>query len=156
MLEKESLEILREAVEKLEAGFADLPDFAERVDMERLRSVLLQTAEKMQNNYPYHHPFYIGQMLKPPHPVARLAYMLSMWINPNNHALDGSRASSPMEKEAVYFIRKAGPHMPAYNFVIYLKPGDNKLVDIYPSKMGLDFDSCNVQNPKPFDPHRIR
>src|SRR5215204_5164141 len=101
MLEKQSLEILREAVEKLEEGFADLPDFAERVDMERLRSVLLQTAEKMQNNYPYHHPFYIGQMLKPPHPIARLAYMLSMWINPNNHALDGSRASSPMEKEAV-------------------------------------------------------
>jgi len=40
-------------------------------------------------------------MLKPPHPVARLAYALAMWINPNNHALDGSRASSPMEKEAV-------------------------------------------------------
>jgi tyrosine decarboxylase/aspartate 1-decarboxylase len=101
MLEKQSLEILREAVDKLEEGFADLPDFAEQVDMRRLREVLLQTAEKMQNNYPYHHPFYIGQMLKPPHPVARLAYMLSMWINPNNHALDGSRASSPMEKESV-------------------------------------------------------
>ncbi|MDE2346526.1 MAG: aspartate aminotransferase family protein, partial [Gammaproteobacteria bacterium] len=42
-----------------------------------------------------------GQMLKPPHPVARLAYMLSMYINPNNHALDGGRASSAMEKEAV-------------------------------------------------------
>src|SRR5258705_8356752 len=40
-------------------------------------------------------------MLKPPHPVARLAYALAMWINPNNHALDGGRASSAMEKEAV-------------------------------------------------------
>jgi glutamate/tyrosine decarboxylase-like PLP-dependent enzyme len=27
--------------------------------------------------------------------------MLAMWINPNNHALDGGRASSAMEKEAV-------------------------------------------------------
>jgi len=40
-------------------------------------------------------------MLKPPHAVARLAYALAMWINPNNHALDGGRASSAMEKEAV-------------------------------------------------------
>src|SRR5262245_4639512 len=40
-------------------------------------------------------------MLKPPHPVARLAYALATWINPNNHALDGGRASSAMEKEAV-------------------------------------------------------
>ena len=40
-------------------------------------------------------------MLKPPHPVARLAYALALWINPNNHALDGGRASSIMEKEAV-------------------------------------------------------
>jgi glutamate/tyrosine decarboxylase-like PLP-dependent enzyme len=40
-------------------------------------------------------------MLKPPHPIARLAYSLALWINPNNHALDGGRASSQMEKEAV-------------------------------------------------------
>jgi glutamate/tyrosine decarboxylase-like PLP-dependent enzyme len=40
-------------------------------------------------------------MMKPPHPVARLAYALAQWINPNNHALDGGRASSAMEKEAV-------------------------------------------------------
>jgi len=45
-------------------------------------------------------------MLKPPHPVARLAYMLALWINPNNHALDGGRASSFMEKEAVAEIAK--------------------------------------------------
>ena len=45
-------------------------------------------------------------MLKPPHPVARLAYALAMWINPNNHALDGGRASSAMEKEAVAEIAR--------------------------------------------------
>jgi glutamate/tyrosine decarboxylase-like PLP-dependent enzyme len=43
-------------------------------------------------------------MLKPPHPVARLAAALADWINPNNHALDGGRASSAMEKEAVAAI----------------------------------------------------
>jgi len=40
-------------------------------------------------------------MLKPPHPVARAAYALAMSLNPNNHALDGGRASSRMEIEAV-------------------------------------------------------
>jgi glutamate/tyrosine decarboxylase-like PLP-dependent enzyme len=40
-------------------------------------------------------------MLKPPHPVARAAYALAMRINPNNHALDGGRASSAIEVEAV-------------------------------------------------------
>ncbi len=40
-------------------------------------------------------------MLKPPHPIARAAYALTMSVNPNNHALDGGRASSAMELEAV-------------------------------------------------------
>src|SRR5215471_7673165 len=35
------------------------------------------------------------------HPVARLAYALALYLNPNNHALDGGRASSALEKEAV-------------------------------------------------------
>jgi glutamate/tyrosine decarboxylase-like PLP-dependent enzyme len=55
----------------------------------------------MQDNYPYFHPLYAGQMLKPPHPVARAAAAMADWVNPNNHALDGGRASSRMEKEAV-------------------------------------------------------
>src|SRR2546422_8454413 len=45
-------------------------------------------------------------MLKPPHPVARLAYALALWLNPNNHALDGGRASSAMEQEAVAEIAR--------------------------------------------------
>ena len=103
-LETTSLSILREALGKLDEGFKDLPDIEQDVDVDALRTVLLETAERMQDNYPYQHPFYAGQMLKPPHPVARLAYMLSLWINPNNHALDGGRASSAMEKEAVATI----------------------------------------------------
>jgi len=43
-------------------------------------------------------------MLKPPHPVARIAYALSLWVNPNNHALDGGKASSALEKECIVEI----------------------------------------------------
>jgi len=62
---------------------------------------MLALAEKLQDNYPYFHPWYAGQMLKPPHAIARLAYSLAMYINPNNHALDGGRATSALEKEVV-------------------------------------------------------
>ena len=105
-LEMKSLEILAEALGKLDAGFAELPPLNTKLDLPRLREVILDVAQKLHDNYPYFHPYYAGQMLKPPHPVARLAYMLSLWINPNNHALDGGRASSLMEKEAVAEIAK--------------------------------------------------
>src|SRR6201987_1990641 len=102
MLDKESLKILSEALEKLDAGFATLPEFDARVPGSKgIVETLAETAERLQNNYPYFHPLYAGQMLKPPHPVARLAYALTMWLNPNNHALDGGKATSAMEKEAV-------------------------------------------------------
>lgn len=104
--DRESLKLLDEALESLEAGFRDLPEVERSFDRESLRASLLAAAERMRDNYPYHHPLYMGQMLKPPHPVARLAYALAMVINPNNHALDGSRASSPMEKEAVAAIAR--------------------------------------------------
>ena len=55
--------------------------------------------------------------------------------------------SFSMEKEGVFFIRKGGAHLPGFNYVIYLKPGDNKAVDIYAGNLGLDFDSCKVQSP---------
>jgi tyrosine decarboxylase / aspartate 1-decarboxylase len=101
-LEQKSLNAFLEAVKKLDNGFAALPPFsAIPYDETRLLEVLQATAERLQDNYPYFHPLYAGQMLKPPHPVARLAYALAMWINPNNHALDGGRATSAMEKEAV-------------------------------------------------------
>jgi tyrosine decarboxylase / aspartate 1-decarboxylase len=101
-LEQKSLSILLDALKKLEHGFSGLPEFnARAAGMERLPEVLIEAAERLQDNYPYFHPLYAGQMLKPPHPVARLAYALAMWINPNNHALDGGRATSAMEREAV-------------------------------------------------------
>ncbi len=102
MLERETLRILEEALARLDAGFAELPEAESPMPgRERITEVLATVAERLHDNFPYFHPLYAGQMLKPPHPVARLAYALAMWINPNNHALDGGRASSAMEKEAV-------------------------------------------------------
>jgi glutamate/tyrosine decarboxylase-like PLP-dependent enzyme len=106
-LEKDSLRILVAALDRLEAGFAELPPMAASAsETQAMERVLFDVAERLQDNYPYFHPFYAGQMLKPPHPVARLAYALAMWINPNNHALDGGRASSAMEKGAVAEIAR--------------------------------------------------
>lgn len=58
-------------------------------------------AQRLKCNFPFHHPSYAGQMLKPPHPLTWAAYAMAMSINPNNHALDGGPPSSEMEKEAV-------------------------------------------------------
>src|SRR5262249_1205456 len=85
----------------LDRGFDRLPDSSPRPDLDSLRAVLTETAARLQENYPYHHPLYIGQMLKPPHAVARTAYALAMYLNPNNHGLDGGRATWIMEEEAV-------------------------------------------------------
>jgi len=103
MYNKQSLTVLEKALDKLSEGFDHLPPFQQEMPKD-VEEILLLVAEKMQDNFPYHHPLYAGQMLKPPHEIARLAYMLAMWINPNNHSFDGGRASSSMEKEAVAAI----------------------------------------------------
>lgn len=94
-------EIFAEIAGRLAAAFADLPATTPIPLAPEAVGVLRETAARLGDNYPYFHPLYAGQMLKPPHPVARLAYALAMLINPNNHALDGGRASSDMEREAV-------------------------------------------------------
>ncbi len=94
--------LLARALEQLQAGFGSLPpDGAAPLDQAAVAAVLQEVAERLGDNFPYFHPLYAGQMLKPPHPVARLAYALAMVVNPNNHALDGGPASSMMEREAV-------------------------------------------------------
>jgi glutamate/tyrosine decarboxylase-like PLP-dependent enzyme len=103
-LEKQSLEWLKAALARLEEGFEALPPFDGELapeEAQRAREILLGIAERLKDNYPYAHPLYAGQMLKPPHPLARAAYQLALWVNPNNHALDGGRASSAMERECV-------------------------------------------------------
>ena len=100
--------LLSVATQRLTEQFASLPPFPESDLSEsqnrEIAAVLEQTARRLGDNYPYFHPLYAGQMLKPPHPVARAAYAMAMAINPNNHARDGGRASSVMEIEAVTSI----------------------------------------------------
>lgn len=101
-LNSDSQKIFNDVLEKLSNGFSSLPDYvSSHQNSGKVLSVLNTVSEKLHDNYPYFHPLYAGQMLKPPHAVARMAYALTMFINPNNHALDGGRASSQMEKEAV-------------------------------------------------------
>ena len=99
------LRLLATALPQLEASFRNLPPSSGPAPaIDAMAAVMSQVAERMADNYPYFHPLYAGQMLKPPHPLARAAYALAMTINPNNHALDGGRASSRMEVEAVRAI----------------------------------------------------
>ncbi|HXW46361.1 MAG TPA: aminotransferase class V-fold PLP-dependent enzyme [Streptosporangiaceae bacterium] len=58
-----------------------------------------ELADRLAGNYPFFHPSYAGQMLKPPHPAAVVGYLATMLINPNNHAIDGGPATAVMEKE---------------------------------------------------------
>src|ERR1700734_1104109 len=109
MPEDTALRLLAGAFPQLEASFRHLPAPAHAqpaAAIEAMAAVMSQVAERMADNYPYFHPLYAGQMLKPPHPLARAAYALAMEVNPNNHALDGGRASSRMEVEAVRGIAK--------------------------------------------------
>ncbi len=101
MINATELQLLKDALARLAEGYADLPDFKPEFDVPKAADVLDEVAARMQDNYPYYHPQYAGQMLKPPHPIARIGYAMSLWVNPNNHALDGGRASSAMEKECV-------------------------------------------------------
>jgi glutamate/tyrosine decarboxylase-like PLP-dependent enzyme len=101
MINPAELDVLKTALDELEAGFTDLPDYTPSFDVDAVTGILHEVAVRMRDNFPYFHPLYAGQMLKPPHPVARIAYALSLWINPNNHALDGGRASSALEKECI-------------------------------------------------------
>lgn len=92
-------------LEALEAWQRQWPAFARAGELTleagRLEATLDELAVRLRDNYPFFHPQYAGQMLKPPHPVAMMAYMMAMTINPNNHALDGGPATAALEREAV-------------------------------------------------------
>jgi glutamate/tyrosine decarboxylase-like PLP-dependent enzyme len=68
---------------------------------ERVAGILSELTDRLRDNFPFYHPRYAAQMVKTPHPVATLAYALAMQLNPNNHALDSSQATSRMEQEVV-------------------------------------------------------
>src|SRR5580704_7228648 len=72
-----------------------------QVSDEQFSAAFAEFAARLTDNYPFFHPTYAGQMMKPPHPAAVVGYLAAMLINPNNHALDGGPATAAMEKEVV-------------------------------------------------------
>src|ERR1700704_2120888 len=75
LLNSDFFEFLSNAFLNLNKSFQTLPEFRNAVPgHERLGNVITATAERLRDNYPYFHPLYAGQMLKPPPPVAQLAY----------------------------------------------------------------------------------
>src|SRR5256885_10589891 len=70
-------------------------------DADRLAAAWEAFSARMDDHYPFFHPRYAGQMLKPPHPVAAAGYLAAMLVNPNNHALDGGPGTSALEVEVV-------------------------------------------------------
>lgn len=71
------------------------------VDPAHSGDILDRLARRLTDNYPFPHPVYAGQMLKPPHAIAAEAYAMAMSLNPNNHALDGGPATAAMEREVI-------------------------------------------------------
>ena len=91
-----------DAVEDWQATFEPWePHGSLLISDEQFARAFRSFAERLRENYPFFHPSYAGQMLKPPHPAAVAGYLAAMLINPNNHALDGGPATAQMEKEAV-------------------------------------------------------
>lgn len=72
-----------------------------RIPADNAQAVITELIERLKDNYPFWHPSYAGQMLKPPHEIASIAYFIAQQINPNNHALDGGPATAKMETEVM-------------------------------------------------------
>lgn len=93
------------ALATVQSWMRDFGDFdphpAVVVNEARLSEAVASLTARLRDNYPFFHPRYVGQMLKPPHPAAVIGYVAAMLVNPNNHALDGGPATARMEKEVV-------------------------------------------------------
>ncbi|MCS7081413.1 MAG: aminotransferase class V-fold PLP-dependent enzyme [Bacteroidota bacterium] len=94
-------EALRELMRRWTEGLPPEAEHASLVPTEPASELLRELALRLADSYPFGHPHYAAQMLKPPHPIAWAAYALAMVVNPNNHALDGGPATTYLEREAV-------------------------------------------------------
>lgn len=74
---------------------------SQQAELSNVQAVLRELTDRLQVSLPLFHPNYAGQMLKPPHPVAMAAYMAAMTINPNNHSIDASQATTILEREVL-------------------------------------------------------
>jgi glutamate/tyrosine decarboxylase-like PLP-dependent enzyme len=97
---REGIEAALGLVESWEARWGERPG-PPAVDPARWDAAWEEFARRMDGNFPFFHPRFAGQMLKPPHAAAAAGYVAAMLVNPNNHALDGGPATSAMEKETV-------------------------------------------------------
>ncbi|MFM8926968.1 MAG: pyridoxal phosphate-dependent decarboxylase family protein [Rhodoluna sp.] len=90
------------AIENLKSSYEDFPIHPSlQSDSNQVSQVLQELTDRLENNFPYFHPSYAAQMLKTPHPVAIAAYLATMIINPNNHSIDASPATTQMEREVL-------------------------------------------------------
>jgi glutamate/tyrosine decarboxylase-like PLP-dependent enzyme len=91
-----------EAIGEWQQSYGEFePHESLQISDEEFGAAFGELASRLTDNYPFFHPSYAGQMLKPPHPAAVVGYLTAMLINPNNHALDGGPATAAMEKEVV-------------------------------------------------------
>jgi glutamate/tyrosine decarboxylase-like PLP-dependent enzyme len=96
-----------ELIQVWEARFGHYePHPANAPDAQRLAAAWDAFGRRMADHYPFFHPRYAGQMLKPPHPVAVAGYLAAMLVNPNNHALDGGPGTSALEVEVIEQLRE--------------------------------------------------
>jgi glutamate/tyrosine decarboxylase-like PLP-dependent enzyme len=98
---RELIDQALKGVEAWEARWGAVPRAASLTPETDVVALLDEYAARMDATLPFFHPRYAGQMLKPPHAVAVAAYLAAMIVNPNNHALDASQATSPMEVEVM-------------------------------------------------------
>lgn len=98
-------ELVQQVVAAIETDKASYGEFqthpSVKSDQSRVSEVLKELTDRLENNFPYFHPNYAAQMLKSPHPVAIAAYLATMIINPNNHSIDASPATTQMEREVL-------------------------------------------------------
>jgi len=90
------------AIEELKDSFGPFEVHPSlRSEQAKAEAVLKELTDRLEDNFPYFHPNYAAQMLKSPHPVAVAAYLATMMINPNNHSIDASPATTVMEREVL-------------------------------------------------------
>ena len=69
-------------------------------------AALAELVERMRDNYPFGHPRYAGQMVKPPHPAAIVGYLAAMQVQPQQprpgrrtgHRADGEGGRRPSSR----------------------------------------------------------
>ena len=98
---RDLIEQALKGVEAWEARWGAVPNTPATTPDADVVGLLDIYAARMDAMLPFFHPRFAGQMIKPPHPVAVAAYLAAMIVNPNNHAIDASQATSPMEVEVM-------------------------------------------------------